>query len=237
MFVQPDDVLGDGKAKKEKKKRFSLSSLFGGKKDKACTLLSRPMIYDVIAQAPPEEPPAAAAPSGPPAIPDRSLKQAAAANAAKADAPDEPAVAPAANTAGDLAPSTGGDAAFDLDDESDSYDVELSGSVGTIQFINGRYCIQPGSVFNGRPTYKHVSVVPPGFSTLSGRPLFLYYHNLNRTWTIAMDVGSLEVIAFGVGDTDRPDHVQGQWFVSEAQEYRICPSIAVREAASGLRFF
>ena len=119
-------------------------------------------------------------------------------------------------------------------EESTDYDVELSGCDGTVSFINGRFRLQRGVTFNEHPTYKHVAVVPTGLGSLSGRPLYLYFHSLNRTWTVAMDVGSLEVIAFGVGDTDRPDLVQGHWYVSEAQEYHISNTLVVREAAPGL---
>jgi hypothetical protein len=83
-------------------------------------------------------------------------------------------------------------------------------------------------------TYRHQSLVPPGFSTLSGRALFLYYHSSNNTWTIALEVGSLEVIAFGVGCSFGPDDPEGQWFVSEASEYRIRGEVHVRRASGGM---
>ena len=113
------------------------------------------------------------------------------------------------------------------------YDVELSGCGGTVQFINGLYHIQKGILHGDRPTYKHESNVPPGFSTLSGRSVFLYFHPTNTTWTIAMDVGSLEVIAFGVGDVVSPNHVVGQWYTSEESEYKLNPKVQVRRARAG----
>jgi hypothetical protein len=121
--------------------------------------------------------------------------------------------------------------------QSQSYsgDLVLSGRLGVASFINGIYhCLE--QPFEGKPAYKHESVVPPEFPLLAGRSLFIYFHSGNRTWTIAMDVGSLEVIAFGVGDVASPLDVGDRWFISESQEYVADKAIRVFPVSAGMDF-
>jgi hypothetical protein len=51
-----------------------------------------------------------------------------------------------------------------------------------------------------------------------------------------MDVGSLEVIAFGVGDVASPLDVGDRWFISESQEYVADKAIRVFPVSAGMDF-
>lgn len=86
---------------------------------------------------------------------------------------------------------------------------------GNCSFINGTYLVQGSQRHDGHPTYKHVTGIPAGYGAVSNKPLVLYYHNGNRAWCVAMELGSTSVLAFIPSVEHCPHRAQGQWHVSE----------------------
>eukprot|EP00048_Salpingoeca_helianthica_P000569 m.42449 g.42449 ORF g.42449 m.42449 type:complete len:1062 (-) comp10655_c0_seq1:234-3419(-) len=77
--------------------------------------------------------------------------------------------------------------------------IEISGRSGVNSFINGTYHMLLELRHDGRPVFLHRDPVPRE-EDLAGRPLYLYYHVANDAWAVSTELGSLDVLAYAVGD-------------------------------------
>ena len=105
--------------------------------------------------------------------------------------------------------SASADPAGALDGQGDSRgaagrgDVILSGRVGHAECINGTYHILRGQSHDKHPVFVHASPIPEGFSD-SGKNLHMFYHQENDAWAVSTDLGSLDVLAYILGNVLHP---------------------------------
>eukprot|EP00043_Microstomoeca_roanoka_P017554 m.183735 g.183735 ORF g.183735 m.183735 type:complete len:1207 (+) comp16659_c0_seq2:192-3812(+) len=102
-----------------------------------------------------------------------------------------------------------------------SGDVIIAGRVGHGNCINGQYVLLDAIQHDGKEVFRHLQPIPPGFSENSGRYLHLAYYESNDAWAISTQLGSLDVIAYTLGDILNPAHTlmlgRPLWYISSGE--------------------
>ncbi|EGD80853.1 hypothetical protein PTSG_01439 [Salpingoeca rosetta] len=104
---------------------------------------------------------------------------------------------------------------------SASSDIVISGRLGHASCINGEYVKLDGAMHDGKEVFRHREPIPPGFSENSGRFLHLAFYESNDAWAISTQLGSLDVVAYTLGDVLNPTHVAMMgpplWYISSGE--------------------
>eukprot|EP00045_Choanoeca_perplexa_P012998 m.144744 g.144744 ORF g.144744 m.144744 type:complete len:1060 (+) comp16206_c0_seq1:114-3293(+) len=107
--------------------------------------------------------------------------------------------------------------------------VVLRGRQGHADCINGRYTQEDHQEHDGNPIFRHTTPIPPGYSSDSGKRLYLVYHDDNDAWAISTELGSLDVLAYVMGDVFDANaylYDDATWYVSNGQgDYEADPNI------------
>eukprot|EP00730_Choanoeca_flexa_P000277 TRINITY_DN10127_c0_g1_i1.p1 TRINITY_DN10127_c0_g1~~TRINITY_DN10127_c0_g1_i1.p1 ORF type:complete len:1081 (+),score=238.98 TRINITY_DN10127_c0_g1_i1:101-3343(+) len=131
------------------------------------------------------------------------------------------------------APATRDNASPPPSDDAQAF-VKLSGRQGHADCINGRYVQTDDEQHDDRPVFRHDTPIPAGYSSDSGKRLWLVYHEDNDAWAISTELGSLDVLAYVMGDIFNPNaylYDDATWYVSNGQgDYEADANIRIQSS-------
>eukprot|EP00049_Salpingoeca_infusionum_P007389 m.119774 g.119774 ORF g.119774 m.119774 type:complete len:1250 (+) comp13679_c2_seq6:283-4032(+) len=100
-------------------------------------------------------------------------------------------------------------------------DLVIQGRVGHGACINGIYDVVQDRKYSDRPMFRQRGEIAAGFAQYSGKRLALAFYEENNAWALSLEPGSMDVIAYVLGDVLDPVTAgfdgSGLWFVSNGQ--------------------